>query len=432
MHLTGWGRYPRIQAQGSSFETPEQLHKYLQGPEDVIVHAQGRSYGDSALNDRVIFTRRFDKVLHFDPEAGLLTCESGFTLADLLQAFLPRGWFLPVTPGTKFITIGGAIASDIHGKNHHRAGCFSEYVDSLDLLLPQGEVVRVSPRENRPLFRATCGGMGLTGVILRATLRLQPVKSALIRETVIRCANLEEVFHLFKENRTVTYSVAWIDCLAPNGQLGRSLLMLGEHAETGRLHRAAAQTISIPLELPSFCLNRYAIKLFNQLYYRKQAQPIAGRLVPLDDFFFPLDKIGHWNRMYGRRGFTQYQLALPKEASFAGLKEILERLAAAGLGSFLGVLKLLGRENANYLSFPLEGYTLAVDLKITDRLFPFLNELDRIVLDHGGRLYLTKDVRMSGETFRRGYPRWEQFAELREKMGWRRKYNSRQSKRLGV
>lgn len=432
MLLTGWGRYPRIQARGRSFETLEQAQKYLQGPEEMIVHGLGRSYGDSALNDRVLFTRRFNKILHFDPEGGLLTCESGFTLAELLQVFLPRGWFLPVTPGTKFVTVGGAIASDIHGKNHHQAGCFSEYVDSLDLLLPQGEVVRVSPKENRPLFLATCGGMGLTGVILQATLRLKPVKSALIRETVIRCADLAEVFRRIEANRAATYSVAWIDCLAPKGQLGRSLLMLGEHAETGRLHRAAEKNFSIPLELPSFCLNRYAIKIFNRLYYQKGGDLVAGRLVPLDDFFFPLDRIGHWNRMYGRRGFTQYQLALPKAASFAGLREILRRLAAAGMGSFLGVLKLLGRQNDNYLSFPLEGYTLAVDLKIDGKLFPFLDELDRVVLDHGGRLYLTKDVRMSGETFRRGYPRWEQFAGLREKMGLKRKYNSLQSKRLGV
>lgn len=432
MKLTGWGRFPIIQVSGRSFASQAALGDYLKGAPDCIAHGMGRSYGDSALNEQVIFTRRFNKILSFDPETGTVVCESGVSLAELSDAFLPRGWFLGVVPGTKFISVGGAIASDVHGKNHHQVGCFSEYVLAFDLMLPQGEVVRCSRQENAPLFHATCGGMGLTGVILRAQLRLEPIQSSYIRETLISSPNLEDVINLFEENRSAAYSVAWIDCLAKNDQQGRSIVMLGEPAEAGPLTLPPAKTWTVPLGLPGFCLNQYTVSLFNYCYYRLKSNFIAGRLVSLEEFFFPLDKITHWNKLYGRRGFTQYQLVLPKDAGQAGLQVILARIAATGLGSFLAVLKLFGAENANYLSFPLEGYTLALDFKIQNRLFPFLNELDRIVLDHGGRLYLTKDVRMSREVFQKGYPRWEQFAKIREQYHLNQKFNSLQSKRLGV
>jgi decaprenylphospho-beta-D-ribofuranose 2-oxidase len=432
MKLSGWGRYPVVDSQAQSFASLAELRRRLAAPGDLIVHARGRSYGDSALNDRVLLSRRFNKILDFDPLTGQVTCESGVTLAELLEAFLPRGWFLPVVPGTKFISVGGAIASDVHGKNHHQQGCFSECVEALELLLPDGQVVHVSRTENRPLFLATCGGMGLTGVIITASLRLLTIQSAYIRETVQRCANLPEVFERFEANQDVPYSVAWIDCLASGEHLGRSILMLGRHAQAGPLQLPPPRPLTVPLELPSFVLNKHSVACFNYLYYHGKPDLVADRLTPLEDFFFPLDRIGHWNRMYGRRGFTQYQLVLPKAASLKGLTKILTRISAAGLGSFLGVLKLFGPENDNLLSFPLQGYTLAIDFKIDAQLFPFLEELDRVVLDHGGRLYLTKDVRMSAETFRRGYPRWEEFALLRERYGLKTKFNSRQSRRLGV
>ncbi len=432
MKLTGWGRFPIIQAQGRSFENLDRLGDYLRGAKDCIAHGMGRSYGDSSLNEQVILTRRFNKIRSFDPQTGILVCESGVSLAEIIDAFLLRGWFPGVVPGTKFISLGGAIASDVHGKNHHQVGCFSEYVSAFDLMLPQGEVVRCSRQENPPLFHATCGGMGLTGVILTAALRLQTAPSSYIRETLIPGPNLEEVIRLFEENQTAAHSVAWIDCLARNKHQGRSIVMLGEPAEAGPLDLSPSKTWTVPVGLPGFCLNQYTVSLFNFFYYKLKSNLVPGRLVSLDEFFFPLDKIAHWNKLYGRRGFTQYQLVLPKDASLAGLKVILARIAAAGLGSFLAVLKLFGPENANYLSFPLEGYTLALDFKIQNRLFPFLDELDRIVLDHGGRLYLTKDVRMSREVFRKGYPRWEQFAQIREQYHLKEKFNSLQSKRLGV
>jgi len=432
MKLSGWGKYPVVDCQARSFASLAELPRHLEAPADLIVHAMGRSYGDSALHSRVLLSRRFNKILEFDPQTGRVTCEAGVTLADLLEAFLSRGWFLRVVPGTKFISVGGAIASDVHGKNHHQQGCFSECVEAFSLILPDGQMVPVSRTENRPLFLATCGGMGLTGVIATATLRLQAIPSAYMRETVRRCANLQEVFELFESHQDVTYSVAWIDCLASGDHLGRSILMMGDHAEAGPLQLPPSRPLKIPLELPSFVLNKYSVSFFNHLYYHGKPNQVVGRLTPLEDFFFPLDRISHWNRMYGRRGFTQYQLVLPQAASRTGLTEILKRISAAGLGSFLGVLKLFGPGNDNLLSFPLEGYTLAIDFKIENKLFPFLEELDRVVLDHGGRLYLSKDVRMSGETFQRGYPRWQEFALLRERHGLKAKFNSLQSLRLGV
>ena len=432
MKITGWGRYPVVEAEAEGFETRRDLAEALLRPGRLIPYGSGRSYGDSALADRVVLNRRFDKLRGFDPRTGLLHCESGVTLEEIIAVFLPRGWFLPVTPGTRFITVGGAVASDVHGKNHHKVGCFTRFVEEFGLMGVDGNEIRCSPAQNTRMFQATCGGMGLTGVILDVVLRLQPIQSACIRETLIRCRNLDEVLEGFERQAETPYSVAWIDCLARGRKVGRSVLMLGDHAAAGRRSMRRDPVRTVPADLPGFCLNRYSVALFNRIYYNAHPQRVEGRLVPMDRFFYPLDRIGDWNRMYGQKGFTQYQLVLPKASGRRGLIEILTRISEAGLGSFLGVLKLFGPENDNLLSFPMEGYTLALDFKIEKRLFAFLDELDRVVLDCGGRLYLTKDVRMSKETFRRGYPRWRQFSELRRRLGLDAKFSSRQSERLRI
>ena len=432
MYLTGWGRCAGIEARGFFLKSAGLLRDYLKLPQDYIVYGMGRSYGDSALNENILLSRRFNKILHFDEGRGIIVCESGVTLSEIIDIFLPRGWFLPVVPGTKQITVGGAIASDVHGKNHHKVGCFSEFVVAFELMLPSGEIVSCDRQQNQELFYATCGGMGLTGVIIAVTLLLQPIKSAYIRETIIRCQDLDEILGLFDAKQEATYSVGWIDCLARGRQLGRSVLMLGEHANSGPLRRERSKVMSIPINLPGFLLNKYAIACFNKIYYEIQPSFTEGRLVLLDNFFFPLDKINSWNRMYGRRGFTQYQFVLPKGRSYSGLKSILQKIAATGLGSFLAVIKLFGKENNNYLSFPMEGYTVALDFKIQPQLFPLLDELDRIVVDHGGRLYLAKDVRMPQEIFRKSYPGWEKFSRMREERKMKAKFNSFQSRRLGL
>ena len=432
MEISGWGRYPRIQTtlhEINSVERPPQ--DLSQGP-PLIAYGLGRSYGDSALNAHVLSTRGIARIIHFDREAGLLTCEAGLSLAEAIQEILPRGWFLPVTPGTRFVTMGGAVAADVHGKNHHGAGCFGAHVRELSLLLPNGDVVRCSPEQNSALFRATCGGMGLTGVILTVTLQLRKVGSAYIRETTLKAAHLDEVLAQFDEHAAVPYSVAWIDCLSTRSKLGRAILFLGQHADDGEYTLPRESGIGIPIELPGFILNRYAVRLFQELYYRQFRGRRRERRIHLAPFFYPLDAIHHWNRIYGSRGFLQYQCVLPKSGGAAGLRKILTRTADAALGSFLAVLKLFGAANDNPLSFPMEGYTLALDFKYHSALLGFLDELDHIVADCGGRVYLAKDARMSAEMFRRGYPQWEKFSELRERSGADRTFQSLQSQRLGL
>ena len=423
MKLSGWGRYPAIDAEAFTPGTIARLTQCLNKQGDFIVYGNGRSYGDSALNHRVLFSKLFNRILDFQTGQGILTCECGVTLAEIIDIILPQSWFLSTVPGTKLITLGGAIASDVHGKNHHKAGCFSNSVLNIRLMLPDGRIVDCSPDTNRELFFSTCGGMGLTGIILSATIKLQPVRSSYISEKVIRCPNLREAFSCFEENANVTYSVAWIDCLAKGDRMGRSVLMIGEHADSCPTKLRGDHVFTVPFSMPSFFLNRYSVALFNELYYGLHSSRPQETPKPLNDFFFPLDKIENWNLMYGRNGFAQYQFVLPKEASFDGLRAVLHQTGKAGLGSFLGVLKLLGAENRNMLSFPREGYTLALDFKINDKLFRFLDELDRIVLDHDGRINLCKDARMHPSVFRKGYPRHEEFSRLRTKYSMNKKFS---------
>jgi len=431
--LSGWGRYPVIRAQADSVESRDNVPSiFMSGENGAIVHAAGRSYGDSALNNRVLFTHRLNQFIDFDHYTGILTIESGVTLSEIIDVLLPKGWFLPVTPGTRWITIGGAVAADVHGKNHHVAGCFSDHVLELSLMLPDGKVITCGKNNNREFFLATCGGMGLTGIIMIVKIQMQQVSSALIRETNIPCGNLLEVMDRFNEYADLPYSVAWIDCLSGGDRLGRSVMMAGEHSTSGPLRRKRKRRFQIPFNSPAFFLNRYTVSIFNHLYHAANSQYMEKRLTELDSFFYPLDNVSNWNRAYGRKGFLQYQLVLPMHASRNGLTEILKRTGGQGMGSFLAVLKLFGPQNWNLLSFPMAGYTLAMDFKISPGVFRFLNELDRIVLDHEGRLYLAKDARMSVDVFQKGYPDWKIFSDFRKENGMAGKLESIQSLRLGI
>jgi decaprenylphospho-beta-D-ribofuranose 2-oxidase len=345
---------------------------------------------------------------------------------------VPRGLFLPVTPGTKYVSVGGAIASDVHGKNHHLDGCFSEYVDRFSLLLATGEIVTCSREQHADLFHATCGGMGLTGIILDVTLKLKPIESSFIEQKTYKAGNLAEALNLFEAHHGSPYSVAWIDCLATGPAMGRSLVMLGRHCASSSVPPRAKRPISIPIDMPPQLLNQFSIKAFNTLYYHRIRHNPLEQQVHYEPFFYPLDGIQHWNRLYGKKGFTQYQFVLPKAAGLEGMTTILEEITASARGSFLAVLKAFGQENANLLSFPMEGYTLALDFKIEEKLFGLLDELDAIVLAYGGRLYLTKDTRMSEATFKRSYPRWEAFQDIRARYGAQGRFASQQSQRLGM
>jgi len=432
MEISGWGRYPWVNASIASPSDQSACQKLLQGNSGWIARGLGRSYGDSSLSDQVISTSRMEFFRSFDSSSGELVCDSGVSLLEILNTFVPQGWFLPVSPGTRYVTLGGAIAADVHGKNHHIDGSFCDHVRWIEMLLGNGERLIISREAYPELFFATCGGMGLTGVILSACFRLKPIQSSQITETTIKAPNLDAVLDDFEQNIQSTYSVAWIDCLAKGKDLGRSLFMLGEHAKTGPLSVSGKKILGIPMDAPNLLLNPLSIKLFNELYYAKASAGNRERQIGFETYFYPLDQIRDWNRLYGKSGFLQYQFVIPLSAGREGLRTILECISSSGKGSFLAVLKTFGKGNQSDLSFPIEGYTLALDFKVDDKVFPLLSRLDAMVLDLGGRLYLAKDARMSELTFKKSYPKWEHFQGVRANYHARGKFSSIQSKRLGL
>lgn len=432
--IHGWGRYPVIEAQihyPDSRSSAQDLVRRINSS-TVIGRGLGRSYGDSSLAPQVLDTEMLNLLHSFNPETGIVCCGAGVTFADLLEVFLPLGWFPPITPGTKFVTVGGAIASDIHGKNHHLHGCFSEYVEQFNILISNGEILRCSRMEHADLFHATCGGMGLTGLVLDARFRLKPVRSAYVDCTILKSGSLEETLALITQHHDSTYTVAWIDCLAQGAALGRALISLGEHAESGELTPPQRRDANIPLDVPKGLLNSFTIRAFNALYYHRISGKSLQQTMDYDKFFYPLDRIHQWNRLYGKNGFVQYQFVIPTTAGMTGMSTFLRKIADSRAGSFLAVLKILGKENNNLLSFPMEGYALALDFQITPGLFELLDELDSLVLHHGGRIYLAKDARMSASTFQKTYPRLPEFRAIRTKYGAEKMFSSCQSLRLGI
>ena len=429
---TAWGMYPQIECKRFTFDKEEALRHLLKKGTRFIPFGNGRSYGDSALSANIINVKPKNYFIDFDEEDGLLHVQAGVLLSEILEYFVPRGWFLKVTPGTKLITVGGAIASDVHGKNHHVEGCFSQCVKEFKIMLADGEVVTCNKVDMPDLWRASCGGMGLTGIILEAKLYLKKINSQYIDQTTIKTKNLKETFAAFEEYSHMPYSVAWIDCLAKGSEVGKCLLMVGDFRDDGKLGYRLKPQKSIPFNFPSFALNNWSVRAFNWLYYGKAKEGVSKQRVDIDSFFYPLDAIGHWNRIYGKKGFTQYQFILPKESSYEGLEEILTAISDSGKGSFLAVLKLYGKANENWLSFPIEGYSLALDFKIEKGLFKLLDRLDEIVVKHQGRIYLTKDVRVSKETFEKGYPQIEKFRAYRKENGMDEKFQSLQSKRVDI
>jgi FAD/FMN-containing dehydrogenase len=435
--IANWGNYPEMDSEERTFAFTDQLIDLVNESGGFIPRGNGRCYGDASLGNRTISTLKYDKILSFDTSNGLFECQSGITLDQVLQVIVPEGWFLPVTPGTKFITVGGAVASDVHGKNHHVDGSFSNHVLELDLVLPSSELVSCSPLQHADLFEATCGGMGLTGIITRVKFRLKKIETTLIRQKQVRAGSLDEIIRLFDVHRDYTYSVAWIDCLKKGKNFGRSILLLGEHAsledlperfKSNPLKLPSKKQITLPFNFPSWILNRFTVKAFNFLYYGKNIKREINNLVSYEPFFYPLDAVLHWNRLYGKKGFVQYQFVLPLEAK-SGLVEILHRIADNGLGSFLAVLKVFGKQD-NLISFPREGYTLALDFPVRQGLLEFLDELDRIVLQYGGRLYMSKDARMKPEVLQAGYPGLSRFREIVDKYNPGYRIRSVQSDRL--
>ena len=438
MILSGWGRFPVHRSVPLAPRTQDELSACLQG-QPVIARGNGRAYGDSAIGaNSTVLMNHFNRMLEFDTKKGVLVAEAGVLLADIITALGPRGWFPPVTPGTKFVTLGGMIAADVHGKNHHKDGSFGRFVDWLEVMDHTGHMHRCSAQQNTQIFNRTVGGMGLTGTILRAAVRLHPVQTAWIKKTTKALPNLDAALAAFEKHNTATYSVAWIDCLSRSSSLGRSILMLGEHATLKDLPDNMAscpfkmpnkRKLNVPFSVPKGLLNRFTVRMFNTLYYWKNTRRSETSLVDWDSYFYPLDAILGWNRIYGRRGFMQFQCVLPLEMSHSGLKAMLEATSRAGAGSFLAVLKRLGPQDS-VLSFPMEGYTLALDFPVSSKASALMSQLDDITVKHGGRFYLAKDARMSAQTLRRADPRAAKFAKMRAKEGLDTTFGSKQSERL--
>jgi len=427
-----WGMYPRIENTVLEFDGESDLREIFKKNETLIPFGNGRSYGDSALNRIILDVKSQNKFLEFDLEKGILGAQSGVLLSEILGVIVPNGWFLTVTPGTKLITLGGAIASDVHGKNHHIEGCFSECVLSFSIMMADGEIVSCSKETNPELFRATCGGMGLTGVILDAKISLTKINSKYINQTTIKNSNLRETFEAFEKYGDANYSVAWIDCLAKNESVGRSLLTIGEFRDDGNLDYHLQHKATVPNGFHSFMLNSLTVKLFNWFYYSKNRQMVSSKVVDIDTFFYPLDSIAHWNRIYGKNGFVQYQFILPLANSYSGLAEILKVIASSKKGSFLAVLKLYGEANDNYLSFPMKGYSLALDFKLEKGVFELIERLNDIVKKNHGRIYLAKDACVDEDTFSQGYEHIEAFRAMRKQYNMSSKFGSLQSKRVGI
>lgn len=420
--LTGWGRYPKTLA---TIIRPKTISEFIpRAVKNIIARGAGRSYGDAATNDNgeVSISTELNKTISFDEENGVLTCQAGKVISDLLAEITPKGWILPVMPGTKFATIGGCVAADVHGKNQHKDGSFGHHILSFKLSTPLKEV-EVFPTDT--LFLATLGGMGLTGFITEVTLRLHRIPSNVMHCENIITKNIEDTIHkLSSPEYDDVYTVAWIDSSKKGKQLGRGILMRGHHADAGEMWYSLVEkedkprrVFNMPVDIPTQFLNRLSIRLFNGLYYYLEGRR-GQYFCNYDNYFFPLDALIDWNKLYGKHGFIQYQFVLPNETAAKGMREILEKIVADGHGSFLTVLKRFAYGGSGYLSFPTPGFTLAIDMRIGSDPTPVLktlDDLDKMVIHYGGRIYLAKDARLSKEAFEKMYPQANVKCFLEEK-----------------
>ncbi|MCB0333072.1 MAG: FAD-binding oxidoreductase [Bdellovibrionales bacterium] len=413
-----WGRYPRVKQ--SVF--PLSWRHDVSFPEDQLLlpYGMGRSYGDCCLNDgeRILLASGLNKFIDFDETTGVVRCEAGVTLEMLIDFGLPKGWFLPVTPGTKYVSVGGAIANDVHGKNHHRAGTFGCHVRSFELMRSNGDRILCSPEENGELFSATIGGMGLTGLILSVELQLKSVQGPMIDLQSIQFGSLDEFFALSAESdRDFEYTVSWIDCISRGKNLGRGIFMRGNHSvKPGPLKQNSLlkRIATVPIDAPAFLLNRFTMGAFNTVYYHKQREKKASSTVHYDPFFYPLDAVQHWNRIYGRKGFLQFQCVVPQDNKNEAMKHVFDEVVRSGNASFLAVMKEFGDvPSPGMMSFPRKGITLCLDFPLQgDETLRLMKRLDDMVFEFHGAMYPAKDATMAPEHFRRYYPQWEQFAEF--------------------
>ncbi len=419
-----WGNYPYSPQNSKSIFWPEEAslsikNIYKDGLKTTLAYGKGRSYGDSCLadSDHILNMSDMDRLLSFNQNTGIISAQSGLTIDRLISIVLPRGWFMPVTPGTKYVTLGGAVANDIHGKNHHMVGTFGRYIKKIILYRSHEGVIECSPNHNAALFRATIGGLGLTGIILSVEFHLKKIASNVINQRVEKFASLDEYFELSQiHDPKNEYAVAWVDCIAKNKNFGRGHYMTGKHSKEGPLDVIEDRKLNVPFDLPFSLVNASSLRIFNEIYFHKQLKKFIHSSIDYNKFFYPLDAIGHWNRIYGRNGFQQYQCVIPKKDQKIILKNVMKEISKTNTGSFLAVLKSFGKlKSPGLISFPIEGITLALDFPqkyIEDR--KLFDRLDSLVHEVGGRLYPAKDAHMSKQHFMRAYPDWIELEKNRD------------------
>lgn len=411
-----WGHYPPARHLNGE-RLPDRFAALPQAATSLLPYGNGRSYGDVCLNDggRLLLTRGLDRFIAFDEQQGVLRCEAGLTLAEILHFTLPLGWFLPVTPGTSHATLGGAVANDVHGKNHLRMGSFGRHVRAFELLRSDGSRRLCTPTEQADWFAATVGGLGLTGVITWAEIALRPIKGPWLEAETIKFDCLSEYFPLCAESaESHEYRVAWFDCAARGPALGRGLFIRANHTETGvAMAEPKQRHWTLPFTPPLSLINKLSLRAFNAYYWHRQRQPVSRDLTHYRSYFYPLDGLSHWNRLYGPQGFMQLQCVLPDDVAEKAVAELLQLIAASGNGSFLAVLKPFGGlPSPGLLSFPRQGTTLALDFPNRGpATLALLGRLEELTMGYGGALYPAKDACMSGAHFRQAYPLWARFAE---------------------
>lgn len=438
--LAGWGNYPVSESYTVAVRQAGDIMSPLQRG-TLVPRGLGRSYGDQAVNDDqyVGDCTRLHHFLAWDEREGILECEAGVSLEEIITVFAPKGWLPMICPGTKFVTIGGAIANDIHGKAHHIDGSFVNCVLSFTILLADGRILTASRTEHADLFWANFGGLGLLGVILTARIKLRKIETTYFKQKSIKIRNLDHMLEALDQyDHDYNYSVAWIDALAKGPKIGSGVLTLGNAAKLADLPPALAQAplklhktskLTVPFFLPSFTLNNLTVRLLNRVIAFVQHSP--KEFIHYEKFFFPLDAIHHWNRGYGKRGFVQYQFVIPETNGRQHLAEILAMIAQSGCTPFLNVFKRMG-EGQGLLSFPFKGYTLAIDFPVTKQLFAFTPKLDAKVLAAGGRLYLGKDALLQEDMFKAMYPQYTEWLAVKQKYDPAGKFSSNIARRLGM
>ena len=430
--ISGWGKNINIL---SNIFYPKNINEILEFIKSnsnfkSITRGLGRSYGDSSLNCNSISLQKLEKFFYLDENSGLLECSANFSIDETLELIVEKGWFLNVTPGSKYVTLGGAIASDVHGKNHHIDGTFCDYVESFKIILSDGKIYNCSNKELPDLFHSTCGGMGLTGIILSAKIRLLKINSNLIDVKIFKTKNLKQTIELFDELKENKYLVAWIDSTSKK-EVGRSILFAGSHSINGNLNFVKKKKISLPGIFPGFLLNNFIIKLLNKLFYIKHKNNKSYKQ-NIDEFFYPLDKILNCNNFYGKKGFVQIQILINNSNYEDALKEILFFFQKNNQFSFITTLKKLKSKNKNLLSFPNEGFTITFDFKVNEQLKITYKKLEKILKKFDAKIYLTKDSLMSEEFFVSSYENLDDFRKIKKKYDQKDFFTSIQSERLGI